>query len=313
MDLFDPYMHGSAMTHITQPMMRDVKVGLLPLEEQRRIADFLDDQTTRIDQAIQLRQRQRSTAVERLESLLGEATLGSGRSNGRKSRWHGTVSLAAGEAVERSPEEWRRVRLKAVAQRSYRVRGLQEVPLLSLSSIGALLPRRDDQQPPADESLPRYLLVEQGDLVVNPMWLTGGAIAVSQAFGAVSPDYRVFRLDESVHPEFLHHLLRSRPYFDQYRLYTRADTTFDRRVQQGDLDNLPLALPELREQVQIAASLNESASATRRVVSLLEGGVSLLQERKRSLITAAVTGEFDVSIVRRRFDEVPTTTGVFHA
>ena len=49
------------------------------------------------------------------------------------------------------------------------------------------------RQEPDEASLPKYLIAEIDDLVVNPMWLIGGGIGVSQRAGAVSPDYRVFR------------------------------------------------------------------------------------------------------------------------
>ena len=42
-------MHGSAMTHLTLDMLKAMRVDFPPLEEQRRIADFLDAETARID------------------------------------------------------------------------------------------------------------------------------------------------------------------------------------------------------------------------------------------------------------------------
>lgn len=170
--------------------------------------------------------------------------------------------LAAGAAVSTAPSGWTRTRLKAVCERREERRGTRSIALLSLASAGYLIPRSTsgDRQAPSEDSLPRYLVVNPGDLVVNPMWLTGGSIAVSDLSGAVSPDYRVFRPSRDVHPRFLHHVLRCEPYFDQYRLYARADTTFDRRVQQEDLDQLPLALPPLDVQRRIADFLDDQVA-----------------------------------------------------
>lgn len=171
-----------------------------------------------------------------------------------------TTHLAMEPLVRSAPAAWTRTTFKAAFRSVDDRRGTRGIELLSLSSQGFLRPRAElgDRQPPSEESLPRYFLVSPGDLVVNPMWLTGGSIAVSDRVGAVSPDYRVFRpRTNNVHPRFVHHLLRTPGAFAQYRLYTRADTTFDRRVQQGDLDDLPLCLPPLCEQQRIATFLDD--------------------------------------------------------
>lgn len=178
-----------------------------------------------------------------------------------------TTQLAVAAALGRSARQWKITRLRNVATRRKDQRGDSEAELLSLESIGRLVPRLADRQAPADESLPRYALLEPGDLVVNPMWLTGGSVAVSDMGGAVSPDYRVFSLNrELVHPRFLHHTLRSVPYLEQYRLFVRADTTFDRRIQQGDLDNLLIPLPPMDEQRRIADFLDDQVARIERAI-----------------------------------------------
>lgn len=275
-----------------------------PFDVQRRIADFLDDQVGRVDGVVEWRQEQARLLEERSESLLLDQLGFPSMQPQEIGIQYGNVSLAAGIASVSAPDEWRRVRFKSVVHRSLKARGSRDIPLLSLASAGFLRPRSEDQQPPARESLPRYLVVEPNDLVINPMWLTGGGIAVSGSFGAVSPDYRVFQVGPMAEPRFLHHLLRCRPYRDQYLLYTRANTTFDRRVAQVDIDSLPLSLPPLELQRQIAVECDRSDSRYRSITSSLETQIGLLQERKRSLITAAVTGEFDVATSSSRASEV---------
>jgi len=130
-------------------------------------------------------------------------------------------------------------------------------------------------------------------LVVNPMWLTGGSIAVSRLRGAVSPDYRVFALDDSIEPRFLHHLLRSQPYRDQYDLFVRANTTFDRRIQQEDLDQLPLWLPERQEQRRIADFLDDRVARIDRIIVARRQQQDLLENRLLAQIRQGVAGVLD--------------------
>ena len=56
-----------------------------------------------------------------------------------------------------------------------------------------------------------------------------------------------------------------------------------------------ISLPDLNEQRQIARKLDDAHIAQSRSIETLTASIGLLWERKSALITAAVTGEFDVS------------------
>ncbi len=145
------------------------------------------------------------------------------------------------DAAFRGSRPLRGHRFKRVLRRvEFRVGDDRGAQRLSLSSAGHLYKRggASDRQQASEATEERSLRVAADQLVVNPMWLTGGSIAVSDVEGALSPDYRVFEPERrEVDPRYLHHLLRSQPYRDQYNLFVRANTTFDRRIQQEDLDH----------------------------------------------------------------------------
>jgi type I restriction enzyme S subunit len=205
------------------------------------------------------------------------------------------VTLAVDAALIGAPVHWERLRWKAAMSRR-EVRNLDlAAPMVSLRSDGTVVPRSSlgQRQEPARESLPRYLIAAPGDLVVNPMWLTGGAVGVSTLYGAVSPDYRVFRSHGQYDSRYLHHLLRSKPYLDQYKLFTRADTTFDRRVQQEDLDNLPLPLPPLSEQHAIAVYLDREVTKIDVLTRKQERLIETLRERRESLVARTLLRGLD--------------------
>jgi len=61
-----------------------------------------------------------------------------------------------------------------------------------------------------------------------------------------------------------------------------------------------IPLPEVVEQRRLVQTVQRRLSDIQRMKSLLERQISLLQERRRALITAAVTGEFDVSTASGR-------------
>ena len=109
----------------------------------------------------------------------------------------------------------------------------------------------------------------------------------------------MFEVAAELDPWYLHSVLRSAPYLDQYKLYTRANTTFDRRIKQNDLDNLPLPLPPIDEQGAIVGHINEQTTQIDALIAKAEEHIALAKERRSALITAAVTGLVDVRTARK--------------
>lgn len=283
-------------------------LGVLRIPEsdrslQQAIASFLDRETAQIDAMIGAQRELVARVEARRQAVLTDTVFqGMGRRaknpNPSRNRYQpvGFPPLALTRGLSLVPEDWDIVKFKVAMQRLEERNGDGGATLMSLTSAGRVVPRSEtgDRQQPAEENIPRYLMVRPGHLIINPMWLTGGAIGISWTTGAVSPDYRVFRSRGHHDPRYLHHLLRAPAYLDQYRLYTRAQTTFDRRVQQPDIDSLPLPVPTLEEQADIAAHLDRAAARIDAVIEAANESISLMQERRAALISAAVTGRIDL-------------------
>lgn len=190
------------------------------------------------------------------------------------------MTTLALDAVYRDSPMRRTTLRRLIFRREERV-GVRAAQRLSLSSAGYLYAREGslDRQQASDNTVERSLLVAEGDLVVNPMWLVGGSIAVSALAGSVSPDYRVFKVGPEVDGRYLHHVLRSAPYRAQYELFVRANTTFDRRIQQSDLDDMPVWVPPLDQQRRIADFLDDR-------VARVDQAVTARQKQTRSLRSA---------------------------
>jgi len=203
------------------------------------------------------------------------------------------VSNLAVDAFFAGPRPLHSHRFRRVLRRvEHRVGDDPGVQRLSLASTGHLYKREGttDRQQASSSTEERSLRVLKDQLVVNPMWLTGGSIAVSGVQGAVSPDYRVFESDSTLLvPRYLHHLLRSRPYRDQYDLFVRANTTFDRRIQQDDLDQLPLFLPDLDQQRRIADFLDDRVARIDQIIAAQRKQIDNLLEWIASAVNGLLT------------------------
>ncbi|AXT86258.1 hypothetical protein C6I20_14425 [Aeromicrobium sp. A1-2] len=286
---------GAKMPRASWDFIRGVEIWLPSVAEQKGIAEYLDRETAQIDTLIEEQQRLVEMLHERRKSLVDRGVFGLDSGKPRELRLIGR-HRAVEPLLANTPAHWGIQRFLAVLKRVVERNSDLSEPMMSLKSTGEIV-RRDSlggRQEPDEGSLPKYLVTHPDSLVVNPMWLIGGAIGVSQVDGAVSPDYRVFDVADAVHPRYLHHLLRSSPYIDQYMLYTRAQTTFDRRVQQPELNNLPIPLPPMEEQIEIAVSIDEQAAKIDSLIAEAERFIELSRERRSALITAAVTGQIDV-------------------
>jgi type I restriction enzyme S subunit len=200
-----------------------------------------------------------------------------------------TYDIAIDGLICRVPSRWKTLPFRRLASLADATNVKHSAPLLSLASTGVIAPREDfgglGRQMPADETIGRYWMAGPGDLIVNPMWLVGGGIGVSEISGAVSPDYRVYHLNSDLHPRYVHHLLRSQPYRDQYKLYTRAETTFDRRVSKVDFHAMPILFPPLDEQRRIADFLDAETARIDQLAKLRTSQAEALGSRYQSQLS----------------------------
>ena len=154
--------------------------------------------------------------------------------------------------------------------------------LLSLTIDGATVPRSGEdglgQQAPSESTIQNYALVEPEQLVVNPMWLVGGSIGVSTLSGAVSPAYRVYSINDSIEPRFLHHVVRSTSYRSFYRMLARGETTFDRAVSAEDFEGLPFKWPSLDEQRRIADFLDDRVARIDQIITARRTQIAAVRE-----------------------------------
>lgn len=294
---------GVTRVGIRSTDLNKVTIPLPSPDEQRAIAEFLDHETAQIDALVAKQEELIRHLEERRLAVITTTTLTGLR--GEESGEHDVTRWGSSLAVEpwlvRAPHTWGMERFKTVClpREERNIAGTEL--MLSLTVKGHLIDRSTMavQQNASDASIPRYFVARPNDLVVNPMWLIGGAIGVSDKRGAVSPDYRVFEIADVLDPWYLNAVLRSAPYFDQYRLYTRSNTTFDRRIKQNDLDNLPIPIPPMDEQRDIVAHINEQTTQIDALISKTQEHIALARERRSALITAAVTGQIDVRTARK--------------
>lgn len=259
---------GMGVPHLFQWDIRRLPVPLPPWDVQRRIADFLDDQVAVLDSVIERRKREHSLLEDRQRSLLAAL-----------------VTDRGGPAVPLR----RFLRPRQELDRA-------DLRVLSVYRDHGVIPRdsRKDNFNKTPEDLSRYQRVAIDDLVVNKMKAWSGSVAVSPYEGIVSPDYLVCDVREGLIPQYLHLVLRSPRFVAEMGIRSRGIRPNQERLYWDDLASVAIPIPDRAKQwrvVEAAAEAMASIDGIRRVFSRTD---DLLNERKRSLITAVVAGEFDI-------------------
>lgn len=137
-----------------------------------------------------------------------------------------------------------------------------------------------------------------GDLLVlegngNPANLGRGSLWGGEIEGCLHQNHvHVVRPSRRLLPEYLAALMRTE--WARHYFTGGADQVSIATLSQDRLGNLPLPLPDVREQARRLEVLAVEERAGRALMSALRRQLMLLQEHRQALITAAVTGRMDV-------------------
>lgn len=262
----------------------------LEIEEQRRVADFLDDRVDRIDRIIAARRSQIGLLREE-EQAIREALVWGGLDPSEERR------KAIDPALD-SPSRWLRMANRYLFQERVALSESGEEELLSVSHLTGVTPRSEKNVTMfMAESLEGYKRVQPNDLVINTLWAWMGALAVSDIEGIVSPAYGVYRPLKPLEmlPAYFDSLFRSSAYICEMTRNSKGVWSSRLRLYPESFLGLRSVLPPVEEQVAIMNEIDVRVGGNAARASYLSRSIDLLTEYKQSLITAAVTGELDVT------------------
>jgi type I restriction enzyme S subunit len=128
-----------------------------------------------------------------------------------------------------------------------------------------------------------------GDFVINSRSDRKGSAGASQLDGSVSLINIVLRPIGGINIEFVHHLLRSVPFQEEYYRYGKGIVADLWSTNYSEMRNILLALPDGEEQTAIAAFLDRETAKIDALISEQEKLIALLAEKRQATISHAVT------------------------
>lgn len=289
-------------TGVSYPAINASEIGnlpcpVLPLDKQQAIADFLDRKTTQIDGVIAKKQRMIDLLHEKRQALISEAVT--------KGLDPDVPTKDSGiEWLGRVPRHWS---LLKVGQATRVVRGASPRPAGSptyfngdaapwitvaevTKDLSKHLTSTETRLTHLGQTLSRYL--ESGTLIMTNSGATLGVPKILAIGGCIN-DGSVALLDlrKEIEQDFLFHFLSSLTRM----LRERAEGQGQPNLNTDIVRALPLPLPPLEEQRGIVVHVEEKTGRTLNGINLIESQIAKLREYRQTLISAAVTGQIDVT------------------
>lgn len=266
----------------------DQQVAVPSLVEQTRIANLLDAETGRISALIEEKQRLVTLLAEKRRAAIADfLTRGLNKNVPRRHSgipWLGDI-----------PEHWDVERAKWLFNERDDRSDSGDEELLTVSHLTGVTSRAEkDVNMFMAESLEGYKRCEAGDLVINTLWAWMGAMGVARQPGIVSPAYNVYQPVAQLDPEYVDLLVRTPRFVEEITRYSKGVWSSRLRLYPEGLYEAWLPLPPLDEQRAIVAHVQTETKKLDALAEATERTITLLQERRSALISAAVTGELEI-------------------
>lgn len=270
---------GSKMPRTSWAKIRELRTQVPGFDQQRRIADFLDAETARIDALIAAKQQMVALGWDRYASFVAEQlTVG-------EFEWMPFRRLMTCPPAYGASESGELVAAEASWPRYIRITDITDQGRLRGDGVKYLSP--EVAQPFLLEDLD--LLFARSGATVGKAFLYRSDMGRSAFAGYL---VRVRVAAAMVDPRLLIHWTQSAEYWEQVRR-TALQATIE-NVSAERYKDLRVPIPRLDQQPEILRRLDDSRSRIEKVATTLSRQVELLRERRQALITAAVTGELVV-------------------
>ena len=282
---------GGGVGNLNVNDLREYKIPIPPLPEQQKIAEFLDQETGKIDKLITKKERLIKLLKEKRTALISHAvTKGLNPDVPMKDsgvEWLGEI-----------PEHWEIVPLRSVLEQriEYNIGRKTENILSVIKDVGVVnYEDREASGNKKSENIEQYKIIYPSDIVVNRMNLIFGSVGIAREYGASSTEYYVLKpKSNKVCQEYYGHIFCSKS-FQLSLVGIGKGILFHRmRIYSEELKKILFPFPPLEEQKLINEYLIQNLNEINHLSDKLNTSIDHLKEYRTALISAAVTGKIDV-------------------
>lgn len=279
-------MKGAAgQKRVPEEFILNYKVSLPSLQKQVGVADFLDRETTRIDALIAAKERLLDLLEEKRRALITNAVT-KGLDPNAPMRDSGVPWIG------KIPKHWEVERAKWLFKERDERTENDEGELLTVSHITGVTPRSEKEVNMFEaETTEGYKACKANDLVINTMWAWMGAMGISRVEGIVSPSYNVYAPLTRLFPEYVDLIVRTPLFKSEVVRHSKGVWSSRLRLYPEGLFEILFPVPTIQEQISIVNYMKSETQKTDSLFKVTQQTISLLKERRASLIAEAVTGK----------------------
>jgi type I restriction enzyme S subunit len=283
-------MSGAAgQKRVPEDFIRNYRIAVPSLSEQRSIVGFLDRETARLDSLVTAKERLLASITEKRRALIIRAV-----TRGLDDRV--AVRDSGVSWLGKVPVHWE-TRRNAWLFRERDERGEPELPLLEVSINRGVMVREfaSDRIESTAADFNSYKVARKGDVVFNKMRMWQGAVGIAPVTGLVSPDYVVAVIVGPITQEYTELLLRTDVVSAECARHSHGIVWDRLRLYWEGFREVVLPLPPKNEQEAIVAWVASETAKLDALRAAAERTLTLLGERRGALITAAVMGQVRIA------------------
>ena len=264
-------------------------IPVAPIDEQQRIADFLDAKCAEIDALVADIQSQIDTLEQYKRSVITE-TVTKGLNPDAEMKDSGV------QWIGDTPAHWGVIRGKYILRYMQKPVRENDGVITCFRDVEVTLRsnRREDGFTMSDKEI-GYQGIDVGDLVVHGMDGFAGAIGISDSRGKASPVLNVLDTDQC--KRYIMYYLRSMAYSDVFLALATGIRVRSCDLRWNKLAELSYPVPPLDEQNAIVKHIDSVLSKADAVIADKKAQLATLDEYIKSLIFEYVTGKKEVPCI----------------
>ena len=282
---------GTTFLELSADALGSIDIPIPTEAEQTAIAAFLDRETAKIDDLVAEQQNLIALLKEKRQALISHAVT-------RGLNPNAPMKDSGVEWLGEVPAHWDVEPCRMfVTEQTAKNDGAKDENYLSLLANVGVIPyeEKGDIGNKKPEDLSKCKLVAKGDLVINSMNYGIGSYGLSALDGVCSPVYIVLRPQlDRIHMRFALRVFENKAFQRFAQSFGNGILEHRCAINWNTLKSLKVGLPSLTEQLEILNFLDSETSKIDGLVSEAESTITVLQERRTALISAAVTGKIDV-------------------
>lgn len=295
-------MGGGLRQSMKYDDLRRLPLVVPPKADQERISNFLDDKTARIDALVAEKEQlllalEEWRAAELTRICFGQAT---------------TTEVTGNRWIPALPQGWRLMRLKHLVsgieqgwspECEARLAEEDEWAVLKAGAAnGGTFRESEHKALPAHLEPITDLEVKPGDVLATRA--SGSADYVGSVAFVYSTRPKLMLSDKNFRfkfdkappllPELLAWMCNTQPLREQILQFVGGAEGLAKNIGSGNLREIWLAVPPMREQPRIIVLLQERREQLEKLRHHLDAHIERLREYRSSLISSAVTGQLDL-------------------